>query len=60
MRQQAEAGDIELVFEDESAALTHPYLAHLWAKRGADIRVEAPGQAKKRAILACSTLPATR
>lgn len=51
LRQQAETGDIRLLFQDESEALTHPYLAHVWAKRGADIRVEAPGQAKKRAIL---------
>jgi transposase len=51
LRQQAEAGDIRLLFQDESEALTHPYLAHVWAKRGADIRVEAPGQAKKRAML---------
>src|SRR5450759_2357818 len=27
MKQQAAAGDIELLFEDESEALTHPYLA---------------------------------
>lgn len=40
-----------MLFQDESEALTHPYLAHVWARRGADIRVEAPGQAKKRAIL---------
>jgi hypothetical protein len=51
LRQQAKAGDIRLFFQDESEALTHPYLAHLWAKRGADIRVEAPGQAKKCAML---------
>jgi transposase len=51
LRQQAKAGDIQLFFQDESEALTHPYLAHVWAKRGADIRIEAPGQAKKRAIL---------
>jgi transposase len=31
--------------------LTHPYLAHAWAARGADLRVEAPGQAKRRALL---------
>jgi transposase len=31
--------------------LTHPYLAHAWAKRGADLRVPAPGQARKRALL---------
>lgn len=40
-----------LLFEDESEALTHPYLAHAWAKRGADLRVEAPGQSRKRGIL---------
>jgi transposase len=51
LKQQARAGDIHLLFADESEALTHPYLAHLWAKRGADIRVEAPGQAKRRALL---------
>ena len=31
---QAEGGDIVLLFGDESEALTHPYLAHVWAKRG--------------------------
>lgn len=31
--------------------MTHPYLAHAWAKRGADLRVPAPGQARKRALL---------
>lgn len=45
------AGDICLLFGDEAEALTHPYLAHSWAGRGADLRVEAPGQAKKRALL---------
>jgi hypothetical protein len=39
---QAEAGDIVLLFCDESEALTHPYLARAWAKRGADLRVPAP------------------
>ena len=39
------------MFADESEALTHPYLAHMWAKRGADLRIEAPGQAKRRAML---------
>ncbi len=48
---QATAGDITLLFVDESEALTHPYLAHAWAKRGADLRVQAPGQARKVAIL---------
>ena len=48
---QAEAGDIILLYGDESEALTHPYLARVWAKRGADLRVPAPGQAKKVAML---------
>ncbi len=51
LKQQARAGDIVLLFEDESEALTHPYLAHAWAKRGADLRVEAPGQARKVAMI---------
>jgi hypothetical protein len=51
LKQQAAAGDIVLLFEDESEALTHPYLAHAWAKRGSDLRVEAPGQARKRAMI---------
>jgi len=51
LKQQAQAGDIVLLFEDESEALTHPYLAHAWAKRGADLRVEAPGQARKVAMI---------
>jgi len=48
---QAEAGDIILLFGDESEALTHPYLARAWAKRGADLRVPAPGQAKTVALV---------
>jgi transposase len=48
---QAEAGDIVLLFADESEALTHPYLARAWAERGADLRVPAPGQAKKVAMM---------
>jgi hypothetical protein len=48
---QAAAGDITLLFADESEALTHPYLAHAWAKRGADLRVQAPGQARKMAMM---------
>jgi transposase len=48
---QAAAGDITLLFVDESEALTHPYLAHAWARRGADLRVQAPGQAKKVAMI---------
>jgi transposase len=67
--QQAAAGDIVLLYGDESEALTHPYLARAWArlaqgsvqqswmewqdegKTGADLRVPAPGQAKKVAML---------
>jgi transposase len=48
---QAEAGDIMLLFADESEAMTHPYLARAWAKRGADLRVPAPGQAQKIAMM---------
>ncbi len=51
LKAQAEAGDIVLLFADESEALTHPYLAHVWAKKGADLRVPAPGQAAKVAML---------
>jgi transposase len=48
---QAEAGDIVLLYGDESEALTHPYLARAWAKIGVDLRVPAPGQAKKVAMI---------
>ena len=41
-KRQAEAGDIVLLYGDESEALTHPYLARAWAKSGADLRVPAP------------------
>jgi len=58
-KQQAAAGDITLLFGDESEALTHPYLARAWAKCGADLRVQAPGQAKKRAMIGALDL-ATR
>src|SRR3984957_11860240 len=51
LRAQAEAGDIELLFADESEALTHPYLARAWARRGADLRVPAPGQSQKIAMI---------
>jgi hypothetical protein len=40
-----------LPFADESEALTHPYLAHVWAQKGADLRVPAPGQCAKAAML---------
>lgn len=51
LAQQATAGDIVLLFADESECLTHPYLAHVWAKRGQNLRVPAPGQAQRRALL---------
>jgi hypothetical protein len=50
-KQQAEASDIVLLYGDESEALTHPYLARAWAQAGGDLRVPAPGQAKKVAML---------
>ena len=50
-KRQAEAGDIVLLHCDESEALTHPSLARVWARSGADPRVPAPGQAKKVAML---------
>lgn len=40
-----------LLYGDESEALTHPYLARVWATSGADLRVPAPGQAKKIALM---------
>lgn len=40
-----------LLYTDESEALTHPYLARAWARRGADLRVPAPGQSKKVAMM---------
>ena len=51
LKSQAQAGDITLLVGDESEALTHPYLARAWAKRGCDLRVEAPGQSRKRAMI---------
>jgi transposase len=51
LKAQAEAGDIVLLFADESEALTHPDLAHVWAQKGADLRVPAPGQSAKVAML---------
>jgi len=50
-KQQADAGDIVLLFADESEALTHPCLARAWARCGADLRVEAPGHSKKVALM---------
>ena len=51
LKRQADAGDIVLLFGDESEVLTHPYLAHAWAKRGADLRVPTPGQSRKLVLL---------
>jgi transposase len=48
---QATVGDIVLLFADESKALTHPCPARAWAERGADLRVSAPGQARKVAMM---------
>ena len=45
------AGAIRLLFGDESEVSTHPYLAHTWAPKGCDLKVQAPGQAKRRALL---------
>ena len=39
------------MFGDESEVSTHPYLAHTWAPKGFDLKVQAPGQAKRRALL---------
>jgi hypothetical protein len=39
------------VFLDEAETLTPPYLARCWARRGTELRIEAPGQAKKQAML---------
>src|SRR3954466_4954231 len=47
LKTQAAAGAIDLVFLDESEALTHPYLARCWARRSTALRIQAPGQAKK-------------
>ena len=44
---QAEAGDIILLYGDESEALTHPYLARAWALRGADLPVPARVRPRK-------------
>ena len=49
-RAQAEARGVVLLSGGESEALTRPYLAHAWAERGADLRVQAPGQARKIAM----------
>jgi len=37
-------------FTAGSGGGAHPYLAHAWARRGADLHVAAPGQARKVAM----------
>src|SRR6188508_238397 len=51
LKTKAAVGAIDLVFLAESEALTHPYLTRCWARRGNELRIQAPGQAKKRAML---------
>src|SRR5687767_5696682 len=51
LKRQAAAGAIRLPFADESEVSTHPHLAHTWAPKGFDPKVQAPGQAKRRALL---------
>lgn len=51
LKAQAAAGTIDLLFVDESEVLTHPYLARCWARRGTDLRIQAPGQRQKIALL---------
>jgi len=60
LKQQAKAGDITLLFGDEAEALIHPYLAHVWAKRGEDLRIQAPGRSRKRAMLGVLDFAARR
>ncbi len=47
---RAQAGNIARLYADEGEALTHSYLAHVWAEKGADLRVHAPGSARKIAM----------
>jgi hypothetical protein len=51
LKAQAKAGDIVLLFADASEALTHPDRAHVWAQKGVDLRIPAPGQSAKVAML---------
>ena len=80
---QADAGDVVLLYADESEALipvrisldlvptrlglplaagasgsklvragmTHPHLAHAWAQKGTELRVQVPGQSCKVALM---------
>ena len=61
-KQQAEAGDIVLLYGDESEALTHPYLARAWAKSGADLRVPGSSPAElffRKTLDSCERLMRT-
>jgi hypothetical protein len=49
-RLQALAGDIVLLFVDEADVLNIPYLVHTWARRGMNLRIEAPGKVKRRCL----------
>lgn len=49
-RLQAAAGDIVLLFVDETDVLNVPYLTRVWAQVGRDLRVEAPGKVKRRCL----------
>jgi hypothetical protein len=49
-RLQAQTGDVVLLFQDEADVLNVPYLTRVWAKKGIDLRVEAPGKMKKRCL----------
>ena len=51
LKAQAKAGDIVLLFADASEALTHPDRAPVWAQKGVDLRIPAPGQSAKVAML---------
>ena len=57
LKAQAEAGDIVLLFGDESEALTHPYLAHVWAKKGPTCAFQRRAKPPKWRCSACSTGP---
>ena len=48
---QAAAGAIDLVFRDKSEALAPPYRARRRARRGTGWPIQAPGPAKKQAML---------
>ena len=56
-KRQAEAGDIVLLYGDESEALTHPYLARAWAKSGADMRVLGTRSSQKSGNHGITQLP---